>query len=203
MAARRYFLEKRVMVNGKSSHINLDNYLDLREYIALVALGSTSSATPLTFQNGLTKDAFNIATLGGTLTASTTISKDGHFFRTNGQGDNILRTIEPTSDTITEIQTTNNTTFIRSSDNLNTIYSEVTVDITGDVSIASSGASVSSIFLTQDIGDGTAGIFIAGIPAYDDDAAAGLAGLTSGVLFQTTGLGAAPLDEAGILMIKQ
>jgi hypothetical protein len=41
------------------------------------------------------------------------------------------------------------------------------------------------------------------LAAYDDDAAAGTAGLTTGMIYQTTGLGAAPLDAAGIVMIKQ
>lgn len=42
-----------------------------------------------------------------------------------------------------------------------------------------------------------------GIPSYDDDADAGSGGLITNMLYQTTGLGAAPLDVAGILMIKQ
>ena len=41
------------------------------------------------------------------------------------------------------------------------------------------------------------------VPAYDDDAAAGTAGLTAGQIYQTTGSGSAPLNEAGILMVKQ
>lgn len=41
------------------------------------------------------------------------------------------------------------------------------------------------------------------LAAFDDDAAAGTAGLTTGMIYQTTGLGAAPLDAAGIVMIKQ
>lgn len=41
------------------------------------------------------------------------------------------------------------------------------------------------------------------LAAYDDDAAAGTAGLTTGMIYQTTGAGAAPLDAAGIVMIKQ
>jgi hypothetical protein len=41
------------------------------------------------------------------------------------------------------------------------------------------------------------------IPAYDDDADAATGGLTTDNLYQTTGLGASPLDVAGILMIKQ
>lgn len=49
--------------------------------------------------------------------------------------------------------------------------------------------------------DGT--VLLEGVPAYDDDAAAGGGGLTTGRVYQTTGSGAAPLDVAGILMIKQ
>ena len=41
------------------------------------------------------------------------------------------------------------------------------------------------------------------ISAYDDDTAAGVAGLTAGQFYQTTGAAAAPLNVAGILMIKQ
>ncbi len=46
-------------------------------------------------------------------------------------------------------------------------------------------------------------ITISGIGAYDDDAAAGAAGVATGELYQTTGAGLAPLNAAGILMIKQ
>mgnify|MGYP001230545514 CR=1 FL=1 len=41
------------------------------------------------------------------------------------------------------------------------------------------------------------------LTAYADDAAAGAAGLTTGQLFQTSGAGAAPLNVAGIVMVKQ
>ena len=41
------------------------------------------------------------------------------------------------------------------------------------------------------------------LPAYADDAAAGVAGLTAGDVYQTDGTGAAPLNVAGIRMIKQ
>jgi len=68
-----------------------------------------------------------------------------------------------------------------------------------------------------DIGDGIGGgngtsitiddvneqITIGNIKAYDDDTAAGTAGLTAGMVYMTTGLGSAPLNTAGILMIKQ
>lgn len=39
--------------------------------------------------------------------------------------------------------------------------------------------------------------------AYADDAAAGVGGLATGQIYQTTGAGAAPLNVAGILMVKQ
>lgn len=41
------------------------------------------------------------------------------------------------------------------------------------------------------------------VPAYDDDADAGANSLTVGDVYQTNGSGAAPLNVAGILMIKQ
>jgi hypothetical protein len=41
------------------------------------------------------------------------------------------------------------------------------------------------------------------VPAYDDDGDAGANSLTVGDIYQTTGSGAAPLNVAGILMIKQ
>jgi hypothetical protein len=39
--------------------------------------------------------------------------------------------------------------------------------------------------------------------AYADDAAAGVGGLILGEIYQTTGAGAAPLNVAGIVMVKQ
>ena len=45
--------------------------------------------------------------------------------------------------------------------------------------------------------------FPGGLPSFDDDAAAGVGGLLTNMLYQTTGAGAAPLNVAGIVMIKQ
>lgn len=45
--------------------------------------------------------------------------------------------------------------------------------------------------------------FSGGLPAHADDAAAGASGLTAGQVYQTDGTGSAPLNAAGILMIKQ
>ena len=42
-----------------------------------------------------------------------------------------------------------------------------------------------------------------GLPAYDDDTAAGVGGLTTGDMYQTTGSGSSPLNAACIMMIKQ
>ena len=41
------------------------------------------------------------------------------------------------------------------------------------------------------------------LDSFADDAAAGSDGLVAGDLYQTTGTGAAPLNVAGIVMIKQ
>jgi len=50
----------------------------------------------------------------------------------------------------------------------------------------------------------SAGILnIIGLPAFDDDVAAGTGGLVAGNVYQTTGSASSPLDVAGILMIKQ
>jgi hypothetical protein len=45
--------------------------------------------------------------------------------------------------------------------------------------------------------------FPGSLPAFDDDAAAGVGGILTNMLYQTTGAGAAPLNAAGIVMIKQ
>lgn len=47
------------------------------------------------------------------------------------------------------------------------------------------------------------GVNMSFLPSYNNDTAAGLGGLTTGDLYQTTGSGAAPLNVAGIVMIKQ
>ena len=45
--------------------------------------------------------------------------------------------------------------------------------------------------------------FPGSLPKYADDAAAGVGGLLANMLYQTDGSGAAPLNVAGIVMIKQ
>jgi len=41
------------------------------------------------------------------------------------------------------------------------------------------------------------------LQAFDDDAAAGVGAIASGALYKTTGDGSAPLNVAGIVMVKQ
>lgn len=60
--------------------------------------------------------------------------------------------------------------------------------------------------LTLDVGSQRLSIInnlSTGLQAFDDDAAAGVGGLNTGDIYQTTGSGAAPLNAAGIVMIKQ
>jgi hypothetical protein len=93
---------------------------------------------------------------------------------------------------------------------------EISLD-TDIVISSSSGGTTSNITIMEDIvtiisTDGVEqgelrvepkGITFKFIPAFDDDADAASGGLTADMLYQTTGLGASPLDVAGILMIKQ
>lgn len=51
--------------------------------------------------------------------------------------------------------------------------------------------------------DTVAGRINIDVPAFADDAAAGVGTLVAGDVYQTTGAGAAPLNVAGILMVKQ
>lgn len=137
---KQYYLDKRVLVNGKTSHIELSNFVNLNSFISSIAT-----------------------------TIATTIS-DSKMAMVFDDGT-VLSTLEVTA-TQTTLEFDNGTT-------------------------------TASVVAIDDIGSGDAGILLTGIPAFDDDAAAGVAGLLSGALYQTTGLGAAPLDAAGILLIKQ
>jgi hypothetical protein len=131
-----YYLDKRFLVNGKTSHIELSNFINLNSFVTNIATTISDAKTAMI------------------LDATPAIS-----------------TLEVTA-TQTTLEFDNGTTS-------------------------------ASLVAIEDAGNGDAGILLTGIPAYDDDADAGTAGLLAGAIFQTTGLGAAPLDAAGILMIKQ
>jgi hypothetical protein len=72
--------------------------------------------------------------------------------------------------------------------------------VTGDRSVVLGGS-----FITGSTNDMVyvPDLNIVNCPSYDDDTAAGVGGLLVGEVFQTTGAGGAPLNVAGILMIKQ
>lgn len=86
-----------------------------------------------------------------------------------------------------------NLTFLSVDDNAMQIINQVD----GDFIIRGPGAVNQMTFGTS------SGKINLPIPAFDDDADAAGGGLITGDLFQTTGSGSAPLNVAGILMIKQ
>ena len=77
---------------------------------------------------------------------------------------------------------------------------EITLQSSGVVRIGSVSGGNNTKITIDDVNEQ---ITIGNIKAYDDDAAAGTAGLTAGMVYMTTGSGSAPLNTAGILMIKQ
>ena len=78
------------------------------------------------------------------------------------------------------------------------------VTVTGATfSAGSISARQDAIEITNQIDASDGKVFINGLPSFADDAAAGVGGIASSRLYQTDGSGAAPLDVAGIVMIKQ
>jgi len=71
----------------------------------------------------------------------------------------------------------------------------------GDVDTLSNGAIISVDVPNNKINLKATTINVDGLPAFADDAAA--SSLAAGDLYQTTGAGAAPLNVAGIVMVKQ
>ena len=77
----------------------------------------------------------------------------------------------------------------------------ITIDDTNSTATLGNLAGGNNTKITID--DVNEHITISNLPAYDDDTAAGVGGLTAGMVYMTTGSGSAPLNAAGILMIKQ
>lgn len=73
----------------------------------------------------------------------------------------------------------------------------------GDESLFEAKAGTAVISASQELVISTPNILIDSLLLPYDDVAAGLGGLSAGYLYQTTGAGAAPLNVAGIVMIKQ
>ena len=76
-------------------------------------------------------------------------------------------------------------------------------NIVFEVAPAGTSGTTPNAYVTPLAIKGSGIIGTSGMPAYDDDTAAGVGGLAAGEMYQTTGSGAAPLNVAGILMIKQ
>ena len=75
------------------------------------------------------------------------------------------------------------------------------VNLTGDINITGDMVVSNKLFVDVLIDIASAiPLTMTAITAYDDDAAAGLAGLTQGNVYQTT---AANANGAGVLMVKQ
>ena len=74
------------------------------------------------------------------------------------------------------------------------VYDTILIDVA-----TVSGGTASSLFQVRCDGTLSAPLLL----AFDDDAAAGVGGLSAGDIYQTTGGGAAPLNAAGILVLKQ
>jgi len=77
----------------------------------------------------------------------------------------------------------------------------ITIDDTNSTATLGNQSGGNNTKITID--DVNEHITISNLPAYDDDTAAGVGGLTAGMVYMTTGSGSAPLNAAGILMIKQ
>lgn len=75
------------------------------------------------------------------------------------------------------------------------------VDSSNLISLGVIGSGGNGTAITID--DVNEQITINNVKSFDDDTAAGVGGLTAGMVYMTTGSGSAPLNAAGILMIKQ
>jgi len=119
---------------------------------------------------------------------------------------------------IGDIGTINNGTYLEINDNAKNVNnytdqfyirnSASTSNVTFSTDTATLSATIGDVNGTGNntkitIDDVNEQITISNLPAYDDDTAAGVGGLTAGMVYMTTGSGSAPLNAAGILMIKQ
>ena len=79
---------------------------------------------------------------------------------------------------------------------LSSVAGSNTLTVSGNAAF-NDDATVDGVFTAEDV------VFFKGLDSYADDAAAAAAGVAKDTIYQTNGLGAAPLDVAGILMVKQ
>jgi hypothetical protein len=165
--------------------------------------------------NGSNYDVF----LNGDGWTFNTLSSDGYkscFLTMNDRAETVIENKD--TDILIKSKAEITPTFVSMTqgDNEETVYAGMSLSTGGE------GAQLlfqgTDYFSTMTAGDGFAslrfadenvdyrveatagGISIAGLPSFDDDAAA--SGLTQGNLYITTGDGASPLDVAGIVMMK-
>lgn len=187
---------------------------DIPELIVDGSSGGGGSGPNVTASNGLNDQDVSVdvdVELGGVLDKNTTVETEGFnlllgdnigtdrsYLRTSAGNQVDLYAGDTSSGNESNVSTIETGTVIQT--NQGGISTFTQMDVAGqnfNVTVATSGTTQ-----TQFIQNNT-GFTMLGIPAYADDAAAGAAGLITGSLYQTTGTAAAPLNVAGILMIKQ
>lgn len=187
---------------------------DIPELVVDGSAGGGGSTYNSTASNGLNDQDPGVdvdVELGGTLDKNTSVETEGYNLYLGDNTGNDLSYFRCTPA---------NTVLMAAFDGTTSESSTLTVIETGTVIETNSGTvgtftsfeagpqvfnrtvSTGGITQTQFIQNNT-GYTMIGVPAYADDAAAGVGGLTTGELYQTTGTAAAPLNVAGILMIKQ
>jgi hypothetical protein len=170
-----------------------------------------SGVTQITYVDGFDTGTFTIS--NNTFAHETSVG-DMASNISSGDGGLFFRFVN--NDTGSSSETT------MAEDSINSEVSDGSVYAGMNLSVVGEGAQLlfqgTDYFSTMTAGDGFAslrfadenvdyrveatagGISIAGLPSFDDDAAA--SGLTQGNLYITTGDGAAPLNVAGIVMMK-
>ena len=64
---KQYYLDKRVLVNGKTSHIELSNFVNLYSYISTIATTISNAKTAMIFDNGTVLSTLEVTTTQTTL----------------------------------------------------------------------------------------------------------------------------------------
>lgn len=187
---------------------------DIPELVVDGSAGGGGSSLTVTASNGLNDQDVSTdvdVELGGTLDKNTTVETEGFnllmgdntgndvsYIRTSAANAIDLFASDGTTNNESNLTVTETGTVISTDQGGATTFTQV--EVAGQA--MTSTVSTSGVTQTQLV-QNTTTFKMLGVPAYDDDAAAGAGGLTTGDLYQTTGSGAAPLNVAGILMIKQ
>lgn len=187
---------------------------DIPELVVDGSAGGGGSSPGVTASNGLNDQDVSTdvdVELGGSLDKNTTVETEGFNLYLGDNTGNDLSYFRCTPA---------NTVLMAAFDATTSASSTLTVIETGTVIETNAGTagtftsfeagpqvfnrtvSTGGVTQTQFI-QNNSGYTMLGVPAYADDAAAATAGLTTGALYQTTGTAPAPLNVAGILMIKQ